>query len=186
MRIAPHTLQKKLVKDLPHRHAAWAVTVLTLGLGLASMTRADTPRKPTLESVGDQVMCLCGCVATMSHCPHKDNPGFVCYSTWQEMKAVIQKDIAEGKDETSILQDIAIHYGVQVLAAPPAKGFDLTVWILPGVGLFAGLSLVVALVRRWRKPSLAASGVSAMPTDPKLLRAVEDEIKASGMGVRDL
>ena len=50
----------------------WAVVVLAFGLSAASMTRADGSRKPTLESIGDQVMCLCGCVATLNHCPHRD------------------------------------------------------------------------------------------------------------------
>jgi cytochrome c-type biogenesis protein CcmH len=121
-------------------------------------------------------MCLCGCVATVNHCPHRD-----C-ATLAEMRPIIEKEIAAGKDETTILQDLAIRYGVQVLAAPPATGFSLTAWILPGVGLFAGLSFVVIMVRRWRRPSPVAATISAKPLDPKLLTAVEEEMKASGLG----
>ena len=161
------------------KHAACAstVAVLVIGLSVASMTRADSPRKPTLESIGDQVMCLCGCVATLNHCPHHD-----C-ATVAEMRPVISQEIAAGKDETTILQDLAIRFGVQVLAAPPARGFSLTAWILPGVGLLAGFSLVVAVARRWRKPRLALAG--AKPLDPKLMAAVEEEMKNSGMRARD-
>jgi cytochrome c-type biogenesis protein CcmH/NrfF len=154
----------------------WALIILVLGLSAASMTSADGSRKPTLESIGDQVMCLCGCVATLNHCPHRD-----C-ATVAEIRPIIEKEIAEGKDETTILQDLAIRYGVQVLAAPPAKGFSLTAWILPGVGLLAGLSFVVVIVRRWRKPSPVAAAIPAKPLDPKLLAAVEEEMKASGLG----
>jgi len=121
-------------------------------------------------------MCLCGCVATVNHCPHRD-----C-ATLAEIRPVIEKEIAAGKDETTILQDLAIRYGVQVLAAPPARGFSLTAWILPGVGLFAGLSFVVIMVRRWRSPSPVAAAIAAKPLDPKLLTAVEEEMKASGLG----
>jgi cytochrome c-type biogenesis protein CcmH len=124
-------------------------------------------------------MCLCGCVATLNYCPHRD-----C-ATVAEIRPIIEKEIAEGKDETTILQDLAIRYGVQVLAAPPAKGFSLTVWILPGVGLLAGLSFVVIIVRRWRKPSPVAAPIPAKPLDRKLLTAVEEEMKASGLGTRD-
>jgi cytochrome c-type biogenesis protein CcmH len=143
------------------------------------MTRADGSKKPTLESIGDQVMCLCGCVATLNHCPHRD-----C-ATIAEIRPVIEKEIAEGKDETTILQDLAIRYGVQVLAAPPTKGFSLTAWILPGVGLLAGLWLVVVVVRRWRKSSPAAAAAPAEPLDAKLLTALDEEMKASGLGVKD-
>jgi len=157
----------------------WAAIIFVLGLGAASMTRADRSQKPTVEAMGDEVMCLCGCVATLNHCPHRD-----C-ATVAEVRPIIEKEIAAGKDETAILQDLAIRYGVQVLASPPAKGFNLTAWILPGVGLLAGLSFVVVIVRRWRKPSPVAATISAEPLDPKLMTAVEEEMKASGLGVRD-
>jgi len=101
------------------------------------------------------------------------------------MRHVISQEIAAGKDETTILQDLAIRYGVQVLAAPPARGFSLTAWILPSVGLLAGFSLVVAVARRWRKPQPALTGADAKPLDPKLLAAVEEEMKSAGMGVKD-
>jgi len=154
----------------------WTLIILALGLSAASMTRADGSKRPTLESIGDQVMCLCGCVATLNHCPHRD-----C-ATVAEIRPIIEKEIAAGKDETAILQDLAIRYGVQVLAAPPARGFSLTAWILPGVGLLAGLSFVVVIARRWRKPAPVSAGIRPEPLDPKLLAAVEEEMKASGLG----
>jgi cytochrome c-type biogenesis protein CcmH len=156
-----------------------AVVVLALGLSAASIARASGSKKPTLESIGDQVMCLCGCVATLNHCPHRD-----C-ATVAEIRPIIEKEIAEGKNETTILQDLAIRYGVQVLAAPPAKGFSLTAWILPGVGLLAGLSFVIIMVRRWRRPSPVAAAIPGSPLDPELLKAVEEEMKDSGLGIGD-
>jgi len=164
---------------IKHVACASTVAVLVIGLSVASLTRADAPRRPTLESIGDQVMCLCGCVATINHCPHRD-----C-ATVAEMRPVIAQEIAAGKDETTILQDLAIRYGVQVLAAPPAHGFSLTAWILPSIGLLAGLSFVVAVARRWRKPRPALASVPDKALDPKLLAAVEEEIKASRMTTRD-
>ena len=162
------------------KHAGkWAVIVLACSLFVVSLTRADGSRKPTLESIGDQVMCLCGCVATLNHCPHHD-----C-ATVAEMRPIIEKEIAEGKDETAILQDLAIRYGVQVLAAPPARGFNLAAWILPGVGLLAGLSFVVVIARRWRKPAPVSAAVPPGPLDPKLLAAMEEEMKTSGLGAKD-
>jgi cytochrome c-type biogenesis protein CcmH len=125
-------------------------------------------------------MCMCGCVATLNHCPHHN-----C-AMREEEQAVIQKAIAEGKGETAILQELTLRYGVQVLASPPAKGFNLAAWILPGLGLIVGFVLVVVVVRRWRKPSGKAPQPPAARTlDAKLLAAVEEEMKASGLGVRD-
>src|SRR5208337_1001673 len=115
----------------------------------ASVARGDSARKPTLETLGNEVQCTCGCVAPLNQCPHLD-----CAEK-AEMQAFIKKEIAEGKDETAILQDLSLRYGVQVLTAPPAHGFNLAVWILPGIGLLVGLGLVVVIVRRWkRKPAI--------------------------------
>ncbi len=75
-----------------------------------------------------------------------------------------------------ILQDFVQKYGVKVLAAPPPKGFNLTAWILPGVGLLFGLIIAVDVTRRWRKPVAAEADAKAQ-IDPHLLAAVEDEMK---------
>jgi cytochrome c-type biogenesis protein CcmH len=137
--------------------------------------------KPTLKSVGQKVYCLCGCVTTLEHCPH---PPSEC-SMRAEMEALIMKDIDAGKDEAAILQDFVNRYGVQVLAAPPAKGFDLTAWVLPGVGLIVGLVVVILIVRRMRKPSSEPAEAPPASIDPKLLAAMEEEMKTSGLGTRD-
>jgi cytochrome c-type biogenesis protein CcmH/NrfF len=149
--------------------------VLAASLLAASVARGDTARKPTLEALGNEVQCTCGCVAPLNQCPHLD-----CAEK-AEMQAFIKKEIAEGKDETAILQDLSLKYGVQVLTAPPAHGFNLAVWILPSVGLLAGLGMVVVIVRRWkRKPAVVPAPTSAS-LDPKVLNAVEEEMKSTGM-----
>jgi cytochrome c-type biogenesis protein CcmH len=142
--------------------------------GLAALARSDD-RSQLAQDIGDHVYCMCGgCVGLLNHCPHPDAE---C-STKLEMKTMIAREVAEGKSETAILQDLVHRYGVQVLASPPAKGFNLTVWILPGVGLLAGLALVVFLVRRWRHPAPeAAAPAPPVTIDPKVLAAMEEEMK---------
>lgn len=127
--------------------------------------------KPTLESVGDGLICQCGCTQTVNTCDH-----YEC-ATRAEMKALAEKEIAAGKDETTVLQDFVLRYGVQVLASPPEKGFSRTVWILPGLGLIVGLAVVIGIVRRWRKPGEASTPPAVGPVDEKILAAVEEEMK---------
>ena len=155
-------------------------TMLLLGALLAaSAARADTHSKPTVESLGNQVQCPCGCVAPLNQCP------MLNCSEKAEMRAFIAQEIAAGKDETTILQDLSLRYGVQVLTAPPAKGFNLAVWILPGVGLLAGLGIVVVIVRRWRRKPASAPTPGVAAQDPKVLAALQEEMKATGLGVRE-
>lgn len=139
---------------------------LTAGLWLGGSAWAANA-KLTTKSLGDQLICQCGCAQTVTECNHLQCP------SRSEMTAMAQKEIAAGKHETAILQDFVLRYGVQVLASPPAKGFNLTVWILPGLLLIAGLAVVVFVVRRWRQ----APAAPPAPLDAKLLEAVEEEMK---------
>jgi cytochrome c-type biogenesis protein CcmH len=156
-----------------------SISVFLISLLVAPVVRADAARRPTLESIENQVMCLCGCNAPLNKCPHLD-----C-STKAEMQAFIQKELAGGKSETAILQDLTLRYGVQVLMAPPARGFNLAVWILPGVGLLLGLGAVVVIARRWRREPAGAVTVSSAPPDPDVLAAVEQEMKSRRLGARE-
>ncbi len=148
-------------------------------LATTASLRADSA-PPTVESVSERVMCLCGCVATLNHCPH---PETEC-SMRAEMTAAIKKDISAGKSESEILQAFVERYGVKVLAAPPGEGFNLAAWVLPGFGLILGLVCVFVIVRRWRQPAAAAMSASPSTVDPKLLEAVEKEMRNSGLGTR--
>jgi cytochrome c-type biogenesis protein CcmH len=141
------------------------------------VARAAEADKPTYDSIASKVMCVCGgCVAPLSQCPHID-----C-GTKAEMQAYIKQELAAGKSEAAILQDFSARYGVSVLTAPPAKGFNLTVWTLPGIGLLVGLAGVVVIVRRWRSRPAPEAAVPSVPTDPQTLAAVEEEMKSAKLG----
>jgi len=141
-----------------------------------SAARGESVRKPTLEAIGNEVQCLCGCNAPLNGCPH------VNCTEKAEMQTFIKQEIAAGRNETTILQDLSLKYGVQVLSTPPAHGFNLTVWVLPSVGLLAGLAVVVVIARRWKRKPAVAAATPAAPLDPKVLTAVEEEMKSAGLG----
>ena len=126
---------------------------------------------PTLKSVGEHIVCQCGCNYGLNYCLHNN-----CSSD-EEISAFIEKEISEGKDQPTILKDLVDRYGMKVLAAPPAEGFNLTAWILPGLGLVVGLVVVTLAVRRLRKPTAVVTAGPAPPVDPELLAAVEEEMK---------
>ncbi len=149
------------------RIAVLAIFVLCLGWGRAAA-------KPTQQSIEGALTCQCGCNQTVASCNH-----YGCGSR-EEIRALIQKEIAAGKDETAILQDMTLRYGVQVLATPPAQGFNLTVWILPILGLMVGLAAVVMIVRHWRRPPTKPPTAPRSSMDPRVMAAVEAEMKKIG------
>ncbi len=154
-----------------------SATVIVLGILLAATAAfADDARMPTVESIGNEVQCTCGgCVAPINQCP------MLNCAEKAEIRAFISKEISDGKDERTILQDLSLRYGLQVLSAPPAKGFNLAVWVLPGVGLLVGLSLVVVIVRRWRSKPADAPPAPPAAYDSKVLAAMEEEMKSAGL-----
>ena len=153
-----------------------SIIASALGLMLlaTAIGRSQEPA-PTVASVGNKVMCTCGCVAILNQCPHQG-----C-STHEEVNGVIASLIAQGKTEPEILDALTARYGKKILAAPPTTGFHLTAWVLPGVGLIFGLVVVVLIVRRLRH-SADVTAARSEHVDPKVLAALEAEIKESGLG----
>jgi cytochrome c-type biogenesis protein CcmH len=151
------------------------IAVLTVAVCLAAgaTIRANAAAKTTPEAIAGSVTCQCGgCNMTLSACNHEG-----CGSK-AEMEAMAEKEAASGKDSAAILQDFVLKYGTKVLATPPPNGFNLTVWILPICGGIIGLSLIVVLLRRWRRVQQSATESSEpVPIDPEMMAEIEEEMK---------
>ena len=85
-----------------------------------------------------------------------------------QMRAVIREMLAEGRSREEILDYFVDRYGPDILAAPPKSGVNLLAWILPIVGVAAGLGAVFLVIRamtgRQRPaPVSAAAGASVGP-----------------------
>lgn len=149
--------------------------LLILVLALANVAMAAQAPTQLEREIGYKVICLCGCQTNLNDCPHPHCP------VKAEERKIIRTDAQEGKSEHAILQDLVDRYGERVLAAPPAHGFNLTAWILPGIGLLVGLFLAIAIVKRWRsRPALQAAAPTAAaepPVDDNVRAAVEEEMK---------
>ena len=153
---------------------------LFLGLALVNVAMAARTPEQIAQDIGNKVYCLCGCVTSLNTCP------MLRCEEKAAMHKIINTDLAEGKTEPAILQDLVDRYGEKVLAAPPAHGFNLAAWLLPGIGMLIGLFLAVVIVRKWRRPALQAAvpagpvgsaSVAASAADDKLRAAVEEEMK---------
>ncbi len=102
----------------------------------------------------------------------------------EEVRAQIRSALARGYTEKQILQAFEQAYGERILARPHARGFNLLVWILPGVLLvFAGWG-AGKYIQRSRakqppsrpKPARKAGGKKGSPQDSYEAR-VEQELK---------
>jgi cytochrome c-type biogenesis protein CcmH len=92
----------------------------------------------------------------------------------RQMKADIARRIGAGDSKSEIKDALVAEFGQQILAAPPAKGFNLLAWLLPFVALFGGALVLGLLAWRWsrdREPPRPAARLS-----PALERRVDEEI----------
>jgi cytochrome c-type biogenesis protein CcmH len=79
----------------------------------------------------------------------------------REMRGVIRDQIADGRTPEEVKAYFVSKYGEWVLLAPPARGFNLTVYLLPVLAVLGGAALIVFLTRRWsRRPALPADAPS--------------------------
>ena len=80
-------------------------------------------------------------------------------------RQLIRHLIALGNTKAQIEHVMVAQYGPSVLARPPARGFNLTVYILPPAAVLLGVAIVVFAVRRWRRNS-RRTGAKQVPAGP--------------------
>ncbi len=53
----------------------------------------------------------------------------------KDMRLTIRQQLEEGKNKEQILAYFVDRYGENILSSPPAKGFNILIWVLPTAGL---------------------------------------------------
>jgi cytochrome c-type biogenesis protein CcmH len=98
-----------------------------------------------VDRLGREFICMCGCNQILLECNHLGCP----YLT--RMKQELVAAVDRGDSESAITQFFVQTYGTLVLAAPPNRGFNRIVWLMPYAALLVGIVLVVLIVWMWRK-----------------------------------
>ncbi len=143
-----------------------------------------TDASSRFDNLGHRLMCTCGCAQLLGECNHVGCPES------GRMRNELTAAIASGLSDQQILDGFAAKYGATVLAAPPAKGFDLVAWIAPFAVFLAALVgttlLIIFWVRTDKKTQMAAAGEAAA-TDPaeqeRLNRIRRETSMDSGGGI---
>lgn len=155
-----------------------ALLAVALALVLLSPVSAQeaTPRPPITD---DQV----NAIAKQMFCPVCENtPLDVCPTQacieWREL---IRDLLAEGKTEAEIKQYFVDRFGDRVLAAPPARGLNWLVYIIPPIAILAGVFILFSAIRAWRQPTAAASQPAEPPVGPppddEYAQRLEEELR---------
>lgn len=135
---------------------------------------------PGVMRVGEKLACRCGtCRNTVANCPM-----LRCHYT-EPMRARIKAMQDLGRTDKDIINMIVQQEGVVALAAPPATGWGLFTWIMPGFALFAGFWVYSWWVRRNRQgESAPVSDVDREVLD-RYRQQIESELGEAGDVTRD-
>jgi cytochrome c-type biogenesis protein CcmH len=153
--------------------------ILIFGLLLSApssvQAQGGTPETPTDDEVN--------AIAKQLYCPVCENVpldvcGTLACQRWREQIADL---LAQGQTEQEIKDYFVLQYGDQVLAAPPARGLNWLIYVLPPLAILAGGYWLASSMRRWRAQSAATRGAdSAPPPEPEdeYQKQLEDELEA--------
>ena len=149
-------------------------------------SRAGRPLPPVtardndaaIQAIEKQLKCTCGCNQDVYTCRTTD---FNCTTSPAMHQRVLQ--LADrGKTAQAIIDQFVRENGVQILMAPPKRGFNLAGYFLPSALILAAAAVLVLALRRWARAAAAtpatpaASATPAPPASPAALNATAAEL----------
>jgi len=122
-------------------------------------------------------------VAKRLNCPVCENvPLDVCETQacvqWRDL---IRQKLAAGEKPEQIINYFQATYGDRVLQEPPRQGFTGLVWILPFIGLVAGVAILVVVLRRMTaQPAPVQLETAPSESADEYRERLERELKEQG------
>jgi cytochrome c-type biogenesis protein CcmH len=122
-------------------------------------------------------------VAKQLNCPVCENvPLDVCETqACAQWRDLIRQKLVAGEKPEQIISYFRATYGDRVLQSPPREGFTGLVWILPFVGLIAGVAILVVVLRKMAaQPAVAKAEATEAPASVDEYRErLERELRES-------
>jgi len=157
----------------------WLAIILIVFFSMASYVFAQAP-SPTEPVAGtpvtdDQV----NAIAKQMFCPVCENiPLDVCptqaCAQWRDL---IREKLAAGWSEKQIKDYFVEQYGARVLGAPPAKGINWLVYVVPPIAILVGVYILFKALRLW-KPAPIEGVVASMQAEAAEAKPLETSSQA--------
>ena len=158
------------------RPPSWTVALFALGVALAAVASESSPDERDVALLGEPVGSpLSGAelvvaterVASLMRCPVCQGLSVADSHTESALAMRVKAGalLEAGYSQDQVLGYFESSYGEFIRLAPRAEGFNLLVWLLPGLGLLVGAFLVW---RRLRFRPAAMVGESASLEDADL------------------
>ena len=123
---------------------------------------------PEIRRVGDKLACKCGvCNNTVATCQmlecHYSLPARQKIATLQQ----------QGQPDDTILASFVKESGISALSSPPAEGFNLLGYLMPIIGIVAGLGAILLFLKKSKQNRIPAT---VPPLDNELLARYKERI----------
>jgi cytochrome c-type biogenesis protein CcmH len=145
------------------------IIVVVLLLVLVPATAFAAQPQFSMSEIETELMCpTCQSRLDLSHAPAAE-----------QIRAFVQRKREAGWTKQQVKDALVQDFGPAVLAAPPASGSGLVVWVVPAALVIGGVVVVVALTLIWRR---RRETVAAAPAaiDPALDDRVDEALRALG------
>lgn len=150
--------------------AAFLLTAILMPvLGPAKAFAAGQIDFQVKKEIEENLICQDGCGMILSACENQ---------TAEYMRKIIVDRLTKGQSKAEIMSYFVSIYGDKVLAAPPAKGFNITAWVTPFIALLGGILLVYFFLEKWIFNGRLESMEQERETTPELpdLSEYEDKL----------
>lgn len=130
----------------------------SMGMNRDTLTALDND--PVVVAIERRLRCTCGCTLDIYTCRTTD---FTCtFSPALHREVMAMR--AAGQDPESIIAIFVAREGEAILMAPPAEGFNIAGYVVPGLVMITGVAALLAWVSRRRSAVSAADVGVTMPT----------------------
>lgn len=158
------------------RNRTWLIPLFALALAAVitggAMAQDGDPRPVSDDKVN--------AIAKQLYCPVCENvPLDVCgtqaCAQWRDL---IREKLSQGWTEEQIKQYFVAQYGDRVLAAPPARGLNWLVYLVPPIAILTGAFILYRAFQAWKQPLPRESVEDTIPEpeDEYVLR-LEEELR---------
>jgi cytochrome c-type biogenesis protein CcmH len=153
-----------------------AILLLAVGLYFLPLGTASAQEPYPAGPSDDEV----NAVAKQLYCPVCENiPLDVCPTqACAQWRALIREQLSEGWTETEIKDYFAAQYGDRVLAAPPARGLNWIIYVIPPLAIIAGVYILFRAMRSWREipPKVEEQTLSENKIEDEYVARIEEEL----------
>lgn len=137
-----------------------------------------TVKSPVAEGIDDQVREISHalmCPVCRGQTVDESNSELA-----KDMREVIKRKLQQGESKEEIMAYFVERYGERILGAPPVKGTNWLIWLLPGIALMAGGTGIAVFLRRSKGEKKEFGGSSEEPivqTEREYADRLEKELK---------